>query len=838
MNSTVFRYLILTLISLFWYETKLLSQEIEHLKVIYYNVLNFPNPSNNNSLGKDSIRHVYFRNIIEAQDADIIVMQEVKELFGIQNLVAELNSNGSLGKTYAHSNDLYRYGALGNMIIYNDDRINLVSHTEVPRTNTQSSSGGNSFIAPRANSRFIVDIFSIACPSEHLRLELYSGHFKGSNDGESSTTISDRDRRNLAALDLMAFIDTIPISRNIIMGGDFNFYADNVNDGSFSEPGYVTLTNSSYNHQFTDPLDGWIRNSSTQVEKYTQSTRLSLSEFGNGGSSGGLDDRFDFIVFNQAIDQGTNEVTYVENSFGTIASSYLLNSEALDGSHPLKEQVHKMSDHYPVELELELTFSSCNLICDGVVLNEIHYNNNSTDINEFIEVAVPVNAGLDASDYAVTLYNGNGGMSYDTESLDNFVLGISDANYDYYTWNPVSIQNGNPDGFSISKKGGHCEFLSYGGLFIANDGPAVGINSSEILVSENDLTPEGVSLQLIDGNWVGPSLQTFGTTNINATPCVISNINVINTRCDGTSLLFDVTFDSNTISGNFEVIDLTNGEVVIGSSTSNVIVVSLINNTDETPFIITVRNADETTCIGNQVSVQPIDCSLSCGDVFINEIAYENTGGDLNEFIEVAVSTATSIELFDYTISLYNGNGGGVYDSEKLSEFTIGNSDAQYTYYTWYPSSIQNGSPDGVALSTSTLLCELLSYEGSLTATSGPAAGMSSVNIGVSEPTGDPVGNSLQLLNNVWLGAISETPGSTNVDPNCVLQFTLSGTESGIADYETSGTITSTQIIMGTAKVDYDAETDITLEFPFEVNSGAVFEAFSDGCNNGAGGVN
>ncbi len=58
------------------------------------------------------------------------------------------------------------------------------------------------------------------------------------------------------------------------------------------------------------------------------------------------------------------------------------------------------------------------------------------------------------------------------------------------------------------------------------------------------------------------------------------------------------------------------------------------------------------------------------------------------------------------------------------------------------------------------------------------------------------------------------------------------------ADNESSGTITSGQLIASGLIIDYDSETEIILEAPFEVEVGAIFEAFIDGCNNGAGGSN
>ena len=67
---------------------------------------------------------------------------------------------------------------------------------------------------------------------------------------------------------------------------------------------------------------------------------------------------------------------------------------------------------------------------------------------------------------------------------------------------------------------------------------------------------------------------------------------------------------------------------------------------------------------------------------------------------------------------------------------------------------------------------------------------------------------------------------------------TLLGIENGIVDYETNDTIMSTQLIAPSAIVDYDAAKQICLEPGFEVEQGAIFTAFIDGCNDGGGGEN
>ena len=134
-------------------------------------------------------------------------------------------------------------------------------------------------------------------------------------------------------------------------------------------------------------------------------------------------------------------------------------------------------------------------------------------------------------------------------------------------------------------------------------------------------------------------------------------------------------------------------------------------------------------------------------NAWINEIHYDNDGTDVNEAIEVVVKNPGSLDLSLLTVILYNGSGGASYDTDAVSTFTVGSSYGNYTvYYLIYAvNGLQNGSPDGVALSYNGTLIQFLSYEGTFTATNGDANGVLSTDIGVSELGTTTVGYSLQL---------------------------------------------------------------------------------------------
>jgi endonuclease G len=84
-------------------------------------------------------------------------------------------------------------------------------------------------------------------------------------------------------------------------------------------------------------------------------------------------------------------------------------------------------------------------------------------------------------------------------------------------------------------------------------------------------------------------------------------------------------------------------------------------------------------------------------------------------------------------------------------------------YLLYTPDGIQNGAPDGFALIDGTgAVVEFLSYEGSLTATDGPANGMTSSSIGVSQ-TSTPIGQSLSRNGaGIWQAPAPATIGACN----------------------------------------------------------------------------
>ena len=130
--------------------------------------------------------------------------------------------------------------------------------------------------------------------------------------------------------------------------------------------------------------------------------------------------------------------------------------------------------------------------------------------------------------------------------------------------------------------------------------------------------------------------------------------------------------------------------------------------------------------------------------VFVNEFHYDNDSTDTGEAIEIAGPAGT--DLTGWSLALYNGNGGAVYDTINLSGI-ISNQQSGFGTLSFATPGLQNGSPDGFALvDSSNTVIQFLSYEGSFTAVGGPADGMISTDVSISEPSDTTVGYSLQLI--------------------------------------------------------------------------------------------
>lgn len=155
---------------------------------------------------------------------------------------------------------------------------------------------------------------------------------------------------------------------------------------------------------------------------------------------------------------------------------------------------------------------------------------------------------------------------------------------------------------------------------------------------------------------------------------------------------------------------------------------------------------------------------------WINEFHYDNIGGDVGEFVEIA--GPAGVDLSNYRIHLYNGSNGQTIVGVVLSG-VIDDEMNGYGAISFNPSTPLQNDMEGMALvrrSTNQVI-QFISYEGSFIATNGPANGMISIDIGVEESDpGTQVGSSLQLTGTgntygdfIWNAPAVDSPGDLNI---------------------------------------------------------------------------
>ena len=158
--------------------------------------------------------------------------------------------------------------------------------------------------------------------------------------------------------------------------------------------------------------------------------------------------------------------------------------------------------------------------------------------------------------------------------------------------------------------------------------------------------------------------------------------------------------------------------------------------------------------------------SGSASNVRVSEFHYDNDGTDSGEAIEVEGDAGGS--LAGWSLVLYSGSTGSATQGQSYATIaltgTIPSTCGTRGVLTFAAAGMQNGDKDGFALvNAGGAVVEFLSYEGSFTATNGPAAGMTSTDVGVDEDPAPAAGRSLQRAGNgTWFGPSTSTFGACN----------------------------------------------------------------------------
>lgn len=419
----------------------------------------------------------------------------------------------------------------------------------------------------------------------------------------------------------------------------------------------------------------------------------------------------------------------------------------------------------------------------AVRISEIHYDNGGTDAGEAIEVSGP--AGTDLTGWSLVLYNGSNGAVYNTRTLDGAIpascgeRGVVVAEY------PVNgLQNGAPDGVALVDAGGSVvEFLAWEGELTTAAGVAAGMTAADIGAFENGSETPGGSLQRgADNTWTKVAVHGFGSCNDGTTTpetAAVSGLSVapaaVTLAPSATRTLSALALDDEGQALADVYLTWRSSDVAVARVSAAGVVTAVAAGTAQ----VTVRAPNGLTATATvQVTAPPPPPPVDLPPTRFSEIHYDNVGTDVGEAIEVEGPAGSSLD--GWSIVLYNGNGGAVYNTRALSGTFADQCDGRGAIAFNYPvNGIQNGDPDGMALvDAGGDVVEFLSYGGTLVAVGGPADGMTSTDIGATQG-GGPAGQSLQRdASDVWTAgahSLGMCNGSSEPPPPPAPSISFSG---------------------------------------------------------------
>lgn len=292
------------------------AQEI--VKIVTYNVLNYPQNS--------YTRNAYFEKIFDEIDADIVVVEEIESQSGVDQFRSQVLGPKFKSATFIDGPDDDK------ALFYRDSLFTFISNTPI---NTQLRD---------------INEFKIAHKFTADTLIIYAVHLKAS-DG------TDNEQKRLQEVtELRNESDQLQPGTYFMVLGDFNIY-------NSYEPAYQKLLDQSNSGYFLDPINspGYWHNNSGFAVIHTQATRT--DDIGDGGSTGGLDDRFDQILVSESILQDGG-IDYVEGSYYAFgndgnhfndAINYGTNSAV---SSDIADALYYGSDHLPVVASFDFGLST------------------------------------------------------------------------------------------------------------------------------------------------------------------------------------------------------------------------------------------------------------------------------------------------------------------------------------------------------------------------------------------------------------------------------------------------------------------------------------------------
>lgn len=313
------------------------------LTVMQYNLLEYGNynsgfadcyETNNSTQRKDEC----IRTLLNYVKPDILTVCEFGSTQALLNRFLNNNLNIN-GVDYWRSDNIINYANSNiiNHIFYDSRKMALKKHVAL-RTSPRDTDIYELYL--RTQSLAAGDTIKLICIVAHPKAGM---NYEASRRALMQTA--------------MDYVNQHYHDDNVLIMGDFNMYRA-------SETGYKLLTQT-YNPaevRFVDPLSfvggvGEWNGNSQFASFHTQSTRRYATEC---FSSGGLDDRFDFILMSDEVYMGFNSIKYVTESYYAVGNdgNHLNLSINQNGNNAVPDVVAEAlfdgSDHLPVTMKMKV----------------------------------------------------------------------------------------------------------------------------------------------------------------------------------------------------------------------------------------------------------------------------------------------------------------------------------------------------------------------------------------------------------------------------------------------------------------------------------------------------
>ncbi len=277
-------------------------------------------------------REAHYKTVLNALQPDVLVVQEMQGGFGNVDFFLNqvLNApDGPGGYQVATFTDGF---GTDNALYYRTSTVVFAGNQDHTDLNTPLRQIDRWLIGPATYT------------SAASKMYVYSGHLK------AGSSQSDINQRGLEASIARNDANQFGPGTRLVYLGDFNL------QGSF-EAAWANFTGSQLDNdgRAVDPIGmpgSWSNNSSF-AGIHTQSPHNNNSGAPPGGISGGMDDRFDFILISNILNS-TNGLSYVSGSYHAFGNDGLHFNQDINDPPTIPEgsamadALHSASDHLPV----------------------------------------------------------------------------------------------------------------------------------------------------------------------------------------------------------------------------------------------------------------------------------------------------------------------------------------------------------------------------------------------------------------------------------------------------------------------------------------------------------